>query len=282
MNGNRLAAGLCLLVTACAVQHLPREADSIEYPGELVSSDEIPGNFLMRQNLRFRVGDSEGSLEVVVQKYCTEILVIGLTSFGSRVFTIRQQGTEVSAESHVPGEWPFPPQNVLMDIHRVYFLPIPSPPPHGWPARGSPWLRTRHGTLDLCEPCRAQLSAGVGNPPRSHHRQLRRASAARISGLRDPARKRENWLSPRYHHGGAHGTHLPVMVGLPDRRVSHPGRSKLCGFGFCDYTLCVSLGVPRIRWLQPHSREEPCRFERLQSSAYWDCFSQAVPRLGDL
>jgi hypothetical protein len=129
VNGNRLAAGLCLLATACALQQPQREADSVEYPGELVPSDEIPGNFLMRQNLRFAAGDRKGSLEVVVQKHCAEILVIGLTSFGSRVFTIRQHGTEVSAESHFPGTWPFPPQNVLMDIHRVYFLPIPSPPP---------------------------------------------------------------------------------------------------------------------------------------------------------
>jgi hypothetical protein len=165
VNGNRLAAGLCLLATACALQHPPREADSIEYLGELVPSDEIPGNFLMRQNLRFAAGGREGSLEVVIQKHCAEILVIGLTSFGSRVFTIRQHGTEVSAESQLPGTWPFPPQNVLIDIHRVYFLPIPSPPPTDGlreVRRGSELITERWISASLVERSFRRVS---GNPP---------------------------------------------------------------------------------------------------------------------
>jgi hypothetical protein len=165
VNGSRLAAGLCLLATACALQHPLREADGIEYPGELVPSDEIPGNFLMRQNLRFVAGDREGSLEVVIQKHCAEILVIGLTPFGSRVFTIRQHGTEVSAESHLPGTWPFPPQNVLIDIHRVYFLPTPSPPPKDGlreVRRGSELVTERWISASLVERSFRRVS---GNPP---------------------------------------------------------------------------------------------------------------------
>jgi hypothetical protein len=165
VNGNRLAAGLCLLATACALQHPQLEEYSVENPGELAPSDEIPGNFLMRQNLRFAAGDREGSLEVVVQKHCDEILVIGLTSFGSRVFTIRQHGTEVSAESHVSGTWPFSPENVLIDIHRVYFLPTPSPPPTDGLReirRGSELVTERWISASLVERSFRRVS---GNPP---------------------------------------------------------------------------------------------------------------------
>ena len=34
-------------------------------------------------------------------------------------FSIRQRGTEVSVESHVPGGWPFSPRYVLLDIIRI-------------------------------------------------------------------------------------------------------------------------------------------------------------------
>ena len=68
-------------------------------------------------------------MEAVIQKYCDELTVIGLTPFGTRAFTIRQRGTQVIAESLAPGAWPFPPRNILIDIHRIYFVPLPATPP---------------------------------------------------------------------------------------------------------------------------------------------------------
>lgn len=57
--------------------------------------------------------------------------MIGLTPFGTRAFWIRQRGTEVQAEVHVPGSWPFPPEYILLDIHRAYLVPLPASPPRG-------------------------------------------------------------------------------------------------------------------------------------------------------
>jgi hypothetical protein len=97
--------------------------------GELVTTDEIPGNFLMRQQIDFRYGEQSGSFEAVVQKHCEELTVIGFTPFGTRAFSIRQRGIEVSVESRLPGGWPFSPRHVLLDIHRSYFVPISENPP---------------------------------------------------------------------------------------------------------------------------------------------------------
>jgi hypothetical protein len=117
---------LCL-VLACA--SAPRPADP-EPEGALVATDEIPGNFLMRQQIDLRYGEQSGSFEAVVQKHCDELTVVGFTPFGTRAFSIRQRGLQVSVESHLAGAWPFSPRYVLLDIHRSYFVPIPENPPH--------------------------------------------------------------------------------------------------------------------------------------------------------
>jgi hypothetical protein len=113
-----------LLALACAARPTPREADPLETQGELVATQEIPGDFLLRQRLRFRFGDQQGSLEAVVQKHCDELTVVGLTPFGTPAFAIHQRGLEVRVESSLPEPWPFPPHRVLMDVHRIYFLPL--------------------------------------------------------------------------------------------------------------------------------------------------------------
>ena len=121
---------ILLLVLACASDPPPERAAALEPAGALVAVDEIPGNFLMRQQIDFRYGQETGSFEAVVQKHCDELTVIGFTPFGTRAFSIRQQGLQVSVESHLPGAWPFSPRFVLLDIHRSYFVPISENPPH--------------------------------------------------------------------------------------------------------------------------------------------------------
>ena len=113
-----------LAVGACAAPPPPPS----EAPA-LVSTVEIPDDFLLRQHVEFRAGERSGSFEAVVQKRCDELVVIGFTPFGTRAFSIRQRGTEVQAEVHVPGSWPFPPEYILLDIHRAYLVPLPEVPP---------------------------------------------------------------------------------------------------------------------------------------------------------
>jgi len=127
----RLCRVIPLLLLACVTDRPPLEKTAND-EGALVPTRQIPGHFLMRQQLRYRFAEEEGSFEAVVQKHCDEVIVIGFAPFGTRAFTIRQRGLDVSVESHLPAPWPFPPTQILLDIHHTFFLPIPAtPPPDG-------------------------------------------------------------------------------------------------------------------------------------------------------
>jgi hypothetical protein len=122
---------LPLLVLACMTDRPPLEEKTGDRSA-LVSTREILGHFLMRQQLHYRFAERRSSFEAVVQKRCDEVIVIGFAPFGARAFTIHQHGLAVTVESDLPVPWPFPPGNILLDIHRTFFLPIPeAPPPDG-------------------------------------------------------------------------------------------------------------------------------------------------------
>jgi hypothetical protein len=129
----RFSPVLCLVVVlACSAARAPLEEGAEEDAGALVSTRQIPGNFAIRQQLEYRYGDERGSFEAVVQKLCDEVVVIGFAPFGAPAFTIHQRGLEVRVESHLPGPWPFSPTNILLDVHRTFFLPMPeTAPPDG-------------------------------------------------------------------------------------------------------------------------------------------------------
>jgi hypothetical protein len=122
------AAALAVLGLAC-VSAGPPSGPKPEPAESLVPTSEIAGNFLMRQQLVYEAGEDRGGFEALVQKRCDELVVVGLTPFGSRAFTLRQRGVDVQVETHVDLEWPFPPRRILLDVHRVFLLPIANPPP---------------------------------------------------------------------------------------------------------------------------------------------------------
>lgn len=161
----RLATPLLLLALGCVTGPPPRTGGGSEDPGELVATQDIPGSFLMRQLIRFRFGEEAGSFEAVIQKHCDEVTVVGLTPFGSPAFSIRQRGLQVEVESNLPGPWPFPPRHVLVDVHRIYFLPLASPaPPDGTheTLRGAETLVERWSSGRLAERSFRRVS---GEPP---------------------------------------------------------------------------------------------------------------------
>jgi hypothetical protein len=97
-------------------------------PPFLVSTDEIRGEFVWRQSVTATLREGSQRYEAVVQKRCGELVVIGLTPFGARAFTIRQRGLQVETEVEVAPP-PFAPEAVLYDVHRVFFAslgPVPA------------------------------------------------------------------------------------------------------------------------------------------------------------
>jgi hypothetical protein len=94
----------------------------------LVATGDIPDEFLMQQRLRFHWQQQEGQVDAVVQMVCGELTVLLLSPFGTPAVVIRQRDRHVEIESKLPGMWSFPPEYLLRDVQRTYFVPIGDPP----------------------------------------------------------------------------------------------------------------------------------------------------------
>jgi len=134
---------LTLLATACHPSEGPRapEPDAsatvdqpgdpadapIGYPGELISTDELTGDFLARQRLEGKFGEREFKFEAVLQLRNGTLTVLGLTPFGTKAFVLEQTGTEVTFKALIDREIPFPPEYMLQDIHRAWLWHVRLP-----------------------------------------------------------------------------------------------------------------------------------------------------------
>jgi uncharacterized protein DUF3261 len=114
-----LAAGLG---AGCAL--LGRGRAVPECPGELVASEAIAGEFLLRQRWSVSRGDETFSLEVVAQKRGDELVLVGLHPLGAKLFTLRQRGLETRVEAAPAPALEVPPLDLLRDLHRARFLAV--------------------------------------------------------------------------------------------------------------------------------------------------------------
>ncbi len=96
----------------------------------LLSTDEMRNDtFTLHQQLRFSFAGRSGKIDSVIQKNCDSLDVVGLGPFNTRIFTLRQTAREIDSQPENLEEWPVPPLHILLDIHRIYLYPLPSPPP---------------------------------------------------------------------------------------------------------------------------------------------------------
>jgi hypothetical protein len=124
-----LGVGAALLV-ACGgrretVAVPPREL------GSLVPTGDIRGSFLYRQRVTAQRPGHEVSFEAVLQKQGETLTMLGLTPFGTRAFVLQQRGVAVEFTSYLPGELPFPPRYILLDLHRTLFVTLGPAPADG-------------------------------------------------------------------------------------------------------------------------------------------------------
>jgi hypothetical protein len=89
----------------------------------------------MRQHLRLTSGDRTVGMELALQKRGGELVLVGLHPLGAKLFSVRQVGTDLEVEALPAQVLDIPPENVLRDIHRVYFLSL-APPVHDGTIRG--------------------------------------------------------------------------------------------------------------------------------------------------
>jgi hypothetical protein len=101
-----------------------------ECPGRLVPTEQIEGEFRIRQRARVQGEDLDWQLELVAQKRGDALVLIGLDAFGAKSFVLTQRGTQVSVE-RPRGRLPLPPIDLLRDFHRARLLPETAPPEPG-------------------------------------------------------------------------------------------------------------------------------------------------------
>jgi hypothetical protein len=101
-----------------------------ECPGPLVPPEEVPGDFILRQNVRVEGEDLDWALTLVSQKRGPTLVLVGLDPFGAKLFTLTQRASEVMVE-RPSGRLPLPPVNLLRDLQRTRFTRPGTPPESG-------------------------------------------------------------------------------------------------------------------------------------------------------
>jgi hypothetical protein len=100
-------------------------------PSSLQSPSALGESFALDQNVRTESSQGAHEFRAVLQRRGDELLLVGLGPQGMRGFVLTQRGEDVSFESHLPQELPFPPRFMLLDIHRTWFRGLPQPQEDG-------------------------------------------------------------------------------------------------------------------------------------------------------
>jgi len=116
--------GAAIALSGCATLRLLtyHPARLAECPGALLSSNEIDGDFRLRMQIQVVADRVDTGYDLVVRKKDDRLILIGLTRFGAKAFSVVQDGTHLQTESALGPATVVPPVNVLRDIHRARFL----------------------------------------------------------------------------------------------------------------------------------------------------------------
>ena len=126
----RLLAALSLAFLAgCAtlrliVYHPARLASC---PGIIAPTERIEGDFIWHMQIHLSSEDVDTGYGLVVQKKGEHLVLIGLTRFGAKAFSVVQEGLKLEVESALGPATVVPPENILRDLHRARFLAAGAP-----------------------------------------------------------------------------------------------------------------------------------------------------------
>jgi hypothetical protein len=113
---------LVLVLVSCSPRRPPDTAASDDaYPCLLHPASELGPDVVIEQHVQANKDGRTGGFDAVLQKRGGELVLVGLGPLGVRAFAIRQEGGEVRYEQRLGPEFPFPPRNVLVDVHRAFF-----------------------------------------------------------------------------------------------------------------------------------------------------------------
>jgi hypothetical protein len=121
--------GTMLGLAGCPSPPPPSEAPPPE--GVLHAPAELGPDFTLDHRVTLRWHGREEGFRGVLEKRGDTLTLVGLGPHGGRGFVLRQVGLEVGFESHLPEPLPFPPEHILMAIHRAWLLGLAGPLPDG-------------------------------------------------------------------------------------------------------------------------------------------------------
>ncbi len=101
------------------------------YPCVLHPPSELSPDMVVEQHVVARFRGREGEFDAVMQKRGAELLVVGLGPMNVEAFVIRQVGDDAALTQRLGPRPPFPPRDVIVDVHRVFFKRLPVPAEDG-------------------------------------------------------------------------------------------------------------------------------------------------------
>jgi hypothetical protein len=121
---SRLTLACVLLACGAPARTTPPTAP----PGVLHTPSDYAGDFALDQHVTASFGDDSQSFRAVIEKRGDSLVMVALGPSGSRAFVLAQRGHEVTFESHLPRALPFPPEYMLLDVHRAWLVGLPGAP----------------------------------------------------------------------------------------------------------------------------------------------------------
>ena len=114
----------------CAACGSPRATPEMapDPEGVLHAPSELGGDFSLDHRVAIRWHGREEAFRGVLEKRGDTLTLVGLGPHGGRGFSLRQVALEVSFESQLPEALPFPPEHILMALHRAWLLGISREP----------------------------------------------------------------------------------------------------------------------------------------------------------
>jgi hypothetical protein len=116
----------------------PATGPQAEYPGVLHPPSELHPDFSVQQHIQATSHGKSGSFDAVLQKQGNKLVVVGLGPASVRMFVLEQTDKGITFEQSFGPTLPFPPRNIVVDVHRAFFKGLPIDPQGG----------TRTGTVD--------------------------------------------------------------------------------------------------------------------------------------
>ncbi len=119
-----LTLGLAL-VAACGPRVRPEASAPPPPSGTLHRPSAHPIELTIDQEVTAEHASGSERFRAVLEKRGDRLVMVGLGPAGERAFTLVQEGDAVRFESRMPRELPFPPEYILMDVHRTWLAGLP-------------------------------------------------------------------------------------------------------------------------------------------------------------